>query len=174
MTRHLVSLAVTLTFGLGAASCANATDPATLTRNEIDGSAYSISVAKGTYDWEEASHEGVRGTIRNVTDRELYSNLGDAMVIGAEQQMLYVANFSDGVVERRTSATSWTRVPSLTMVEGTRFVVLRPGQSYTFIAPVAGTPQSGTFRIGISFRSTINDEEPAETGTSYSPAFTIR
>jgi hypothetical protein len=60
------------------------------------------------------------------------------------------------------------------MVEGTRFVVLRPGQSYRFIAPVSGTPQTGTFRVAVSFRSTINDEEPATTGTSYSPTFTIR
>jgi hypothetical protein len=179
MTRHLVSLALTCALGgalgaLGAlGACASATDPATVTRTVIDDSALDITLAKSSYGWEEASHEGVRGTIRNVSESAVYSNVGDAMLIAEEQETLYLAS-ADGVVERQASSTSWTRVPGLPMVEGTRFVVLRPGRSYHFIAPVSGTPQTGTFRVGVTFRSTIADEEQARTGTSYSPTFTIR
>ena len=172
MTRHLVSLALTFALGGALGACASATDPATVTRTEIDDSALDITLAKSSYGWVETSHEGVRGTVRNVSEAVVYSNVGDAMLISEEQETLYLSS-ADGVVERQTS-TTWTRVPGLPMVEGTRFVVLRPGRSYHFIAPVSGTPQTGTFRVGVSFRSTIADEEPAQTGTSNSPTFTIR
>jgi hypothetical protein len=167
--RHLVSLALAAALG----ACANATDPAAITTSEVDGSSLEITPAKASYGWNEVTQGGVRGTIRNVSDVPLYSNLGDAMSSSEEQEMLYLAS-ADGGVERQTSATAWTRVASPPMIEGSRYVLLRPGQTYQFMAPLTGPGEGGTFRVAVSFRSTLNDEEQAAEGTSYSPTFSIR
>jgi hypothetical protein len=65
-------------------------------------------------------------------------------------------------------------VETAVAIEGTRFVLLRPGQEYHFIAHVAGTPRSGTYRISVAYRSTMNDEDRATIDAGSSPGFEIR
>jgi hypothetical protein len=65
-------------------------------------------------------------------------------------------------------------VETAVAIEGTRFVLLRPGQEYHFIAHVAGTPRLGTYRISVAYRSTMNDEDRATINTGSSPGFEIR
>src|SRR6185503_9592823 len=120
-----------------------------------------------------ASSDGIRGTIRNTSDQMLFSAIGDAMIGSAEQDLLLISNFSDGKVERLVGSDAWTRVPTLTSIEGTRLVLLRPGREYRFIGQLSGTPQVGTHRVSISYRTTLGDEAAAQTSTDYSPPFEV-
>ena len=87
---------------------------------------------------------------------------------------MWVAHGSDGAVERRTGENVWVRAETAVAIEGTRLVLLRPGQEYQFIAHVSGTPRPGNYRVGLTYRSTMNDEDRAITGIGYSPGFDIR
>ena len=155
------------------AACDSATDTPPLT-NEITASSVFVTVDKATYTWEEASTQAIRGKIQNVSESPVYSRIGDAFNSSLEQDPLLIAHGSDGSVERRTEQNGWDRVETAVAIEGTRFVLLRPGQEYHFIAPVAGTPRSGTYRISVAYRSTMNDEEPATITIGSSLGFEIR
>ena len=81
---------------------------------------------------------------------------------------------SDGAIERKNGQNVWAAVETAVAIEGTRFVLLRPGQEYHFIAHVSGASRPGTYRVSITYRSTINDEERATIGRDYSAGFDIR
>jgi hypothetical protein len=139
--------------------------------------ALSIQLDKTSYTPSEASAnggEGIRGTIRNNDSRSYYTRLGDAFAAGEEQEQLYIAGFSDGALERETASASWAAVQAPLLVEGVRFVILKPGRTYRFIANATGDVQPGNYRITVSYRSTIADEEPAVTGKDVSAVFQIR
>ena len=163
-------LAGWLFFGSALSACATASDPL----GKVGPGSLAIEPEKSSYTWSEASADGIRGTIRNTSDRILYSKIGDAFLISVDQDPLLIANFSDGAVERQVAADSWARVPTLYSIEGVRFVVLRPGQTYHFLGQVSGTPQVGTYRVAISYRTSINDEQPSASFTDHSATFTVR
>lgn len=159
-----------LFFASALTACATASDPL---GNPSPGS-LAIEPEKSSYTWSEASADGIRGTIRNTSDRILYSRIGDAFLISVDQDPLLIANLSDGAVERQIGSDTWARVPTASSIEGVRFVVLRPGQTYHFIGQLSGTPQDGMYRVAISYRTSINDEEPSRSFTDHSPAFAVR
>jgi hypothetical protein len=169
MSRFVVGFICTV--ALVACGTSTGTDPLA---NQFAAGTVVITVDKATYTWDEASTAGVRGTIQNTSDRTVYSNIGDAFNGSMEQDPVLIAHGSDGTVERQVGADAWVRSETAIAIEGTRFVMLRPGQAYHFIAPLAGTPRTGTHRIAVAYRSTINDEERATVGTGRSASFEIR
>jgi hypothetical protein len=155
------------------ASCSGPVE-STEQKSQIVAGTVVVTVAKSTYTWDEASTDGVRGTLKNTSDATIYSKIGDGFNSAIEQDPLYISQFSDGSVERSVGTNEWVKAETAILIEGTRFIVLRPGQSYEFIAPVSGSRQAGTYRIAVTHRSTINDEERATVHTSYSTSFEIR
>jgi hypothetical protein len=170
MRQYLVSLL------LAAISTSCADHAALAPSPPLTTGALSIQLDKMSYAASEASGNGggIGGTIRNNDTRSYYTKLGDAFIAGEEQEQLYIAAFSDGALERETPSASWAMVQGPMLVEGVRFVILRPGRMYRFIATATGDVQPGNYRISVSYRSTIADEEPAVTGKDVSPVFPIR
>ena len=154
-------------------ACSSSHDPVSVA-NQLTAGDVAISVDRTSLTWDEASTDGIRGTVRNTSDHVVYSNVGDAFNAAIEQDPLLIVDYSDGAVERQVSASTWTHVSTAVAIEGTRFVALQPGATYHFIANVTGTPHAGTHRISLSYRSTINDEEHATFATTHSPGFEIR
>ena len=169
MRHYLVSL-------LLAAISTSCADHAALAPKPLTTGALSIQLDQTSYTTSEASGNGggIRGTIRNNDSRPYYTKLGDAFGGGEEQDQLYIAAFSDGALERETPSASWSAVQAPLLIEGVRFVILKPGRTYRFIATATGDVQPGNYRISVSYRSTIADEEPAVTGKDVSSVFLIR
>ena len=115
-----------------------------------------VTMDKATYTWEEAQTQGIRGKIKNTGSSPVYSSIGDAFNSSLEQDPLLIAQGSDGAIERKNGENVWAAVETAVAIEGTRFVLLRPGQEYRFIAHVAGVRRPGTYRVSITYRSTIN------------------
>jgi hypothetical protein len=152
-------------------ACASASEPR-LAPSAQDGD-LSITLDKARYTIEEARAVGVRGTVRNTSDHTVYSKVGDAMILGSDQQLLIFGDGSDGALERRASSDTWTHVPTLFSVEGSSFVELRPGETYHFVSQLAGTPSAGTHRAALTYRTTVNDETQGPIFTAHSAAFAI-
>jgi hypothetical protein len=167
--RFVVAVGLTVV----AMSCSTPVDT-TEPNSQIAAGTVVITLDKSSYTWEEASTDGVRGTLRNTSDATIYSRLGDAFNGAIEQDPLFISHGSDGSVERSAGTNQWLKADMAILIEGTRFIVLRPGQSYQFIAPLSGAARQGTYRIAVTHRSTINDEERAAVNTSYSAIFEIR
>ena len=169
MRHYLVSLLLATI----SSACA---DGAAVGPSGLTTGAPSIQLDKTSYTAAEASGNGggIRGTIVNNDSRSYYTKLGDAFGGGEEQDQVYIAAFSDGALERETPSASWTVVQGPLLVEGVRFVILRPGRTYRFIANATGDVQPGNYRISVTYRSTIADEEPAVTGKDLSGVFPIR
>jgi hypothetical protein len=154
-------------------SCSTPVD-STEPNSQIAAGTVVITLDKSTYTWNEASTEGVRGTLRNTSDATVYSKLGDAFNSAIKQDPVFISYGSDGSVERSAGSDQWLKAETAILIEGTKFIMMRPGESYQFIAPLSGTAQSGTYRIAVTHRSTMNDEERAAVKTSYSANFEIR
>jgi hypothetical protein len=145
--RHPLALSLTLAALLGSCS-SDASGPLIQTSSSL-----TITIEKASYTWDEVhvgSGPGVRGTITNVSDRTFTARLGDGFA-GEEQDLLYVANGSDGALER-AEGSAWIAVSGAQLIEGVRQVTLRPGRTYGFIAQPSGEKRTGTYRIVVTFR----------------------
>jgi hypothetical protein len=156
------------------AACGTASEP-TGSRHAVDNAVLSIQVEKSSYTWTEATTggNGIRGTIRNTSDRDYYAKLGDAFNGSVDQEPLHIANFSDGTVERETAPGTWISVPGAHLIEGVSVVALRGGRTYDLIAHVSGEPRAGTHRIAVTYRTSL-DDLAAPSFRSTSPSFQIR
>lgn len=133
-----------------------------------------VALQKTSFTRDEASvatGAGVRGTITNTSDRTLFAKLGDAFNSAAEQDPVYVAVGSDGMLER-LEGSSWVGVTSAHLVEGVRAIELRPGKAYTFVAHASSAITAGTYRVTIAYRASANAS--AASGTVSSPTFAIQ
>jgi hypothetical protein len=123
-----------------------------------------VSVEKSSYARSDlditAGGTGVRGTIRNVGERVLYSNVGDGFNGSLDQDPVHVSNGSDGALER-AEGSQWVTVAGAQMIEGTRVVAFRPGRSYTVIAYAGGAVPAGTYRLSIRVRESVDAQQPS-------------
>ncbi|HZI29133.1 MAG TPA: hypothetical protein VFD64_13280 [Gemmatimonadaceae bacterium] len=160
--------------GVAVTACDAPTDTLPLTNAITAPGTVVVTVDRATYTWEEAQTQGIRGKIKNTGSSPVYSSIGDAFNSSLEQDPLLIAYGSDGAIERKNGENVWAAVETAVAIEGTRFVLLRPGQEYHFIAHVAGASRPGTYRVSVTYRSRINDEERATIGVDYSAGFDIR
>jgi hypothetical protein len=93
-------------------------------------------------------NSGVRATLTAAPDKPYYAKLGDAFNGASEQNPLYVAEGSDGVVERQ-SGDGWVKAASGVLTEGVREVVLAPGKTYTVLTTFSPPIETGTYRLTV-------------------------
>jgi hypothetical protein len=129
-----------------------------------DKSAYSRA------DLDPGSGQGIRATLVGSSEKSFYSRLGDAFNGAVDQNPLFVAEGSDGTLERQSGGT-WVKTAGVPLVEGVREIVISPAKSYTVIAPASAPIQAGTYRLTIKIRDVAGG---AVTATIASPAFEVR
>jgi hypothetical protein len=162
----------TLTLALAAAAaCSSET-----LQPELDDAAVAaleITVPKAAYTHAEldvGSGPGLRARIVNQTGQAYYSRLGDAFNGAVEQDPVWVANGSDGALQRADGA-SWVAVDGVFLIEGIREVRLGAGKSYELIAHTPASAPAGRYRVVVSYRSAPGG---AVTGRAASAAFEVR
>jgi hypothetical protein len=142
-------------FKLGAAAflvaCSGSTSE--LPRSDLAANGLSVAVERTAYSIAEVSPggTGIHATLTADGDKPLYARLGDAFNGAVDQNPLYAAEGSDGVVERQ-SGGAWVKVSTGILVEGVREVVLTPGKTYTLVGNLAPPVQPGTYRLKVSVR----------------------
>jgi hypothetical protein len=138
----------------------------------------SIKTDKHSYRWEpdDLTTSGlIYATLKNESDSTLYAMMGDGFNSSIDQQNLYVAQGTGGYIQRQHADGWWEVMPRGWIIEGTRFIALRPGESYRLSAPVhewSGT-ETGVFRFEVEYFDRIEPEPGALPFVDYSNAFTI-
>jgi hypothetical protein len=137
-----------------------------------------ISAQKVEYTWgseDLGASRQIEATVFNHSDRAYYARLGDGFNSSLDQEILFVAEGTGGFIERNKSDDSWRAMPRGMLIEGTRFVALRPQKSYRLLAYLGSWQgnETGQFRIKIEYFDR-NDPPPGTAPkVDYSHAFTI-
>ena len=129
-----------------------------------DKSAYSRA------DLDPGTGQGVRATLIGSSEKSFYSRLGDAFNGAVDQDPLFVAEGSDGALERQSGGT-WVKAAGVPLVEGVREIVITRAKSYSVIAHASAPIQAGTYRITIKIRENAGG---AVSATIASPPFEVR
>jgi hypothetical protein len=140
---------------------------------DISPSGLTLTTEKSTYsraDLDPGTGPGVRATLVGSSAKAYYSRLGDAFNGALDQNPLFVAEGSDGAVERQSGGT-WAKVAGVPLVEGVREIVITPAKSYSVIAHASAPIQAGTYRITIKIRDAAGG---AVSATIASPPFEVR
>ena len=134
---------------LALVACASTTSDSALS-TEISSSGLSLATDKATYSVAEVGpgSAGIRATLTAAPDKPYYAKLGDAFNGAIDQNPVYIAEGTDGVVERQ-SGTGWVKATGGVLVEGVREVVLSPGKTYSVFALLSTPVQPGTYRLTI-------------------------
>ena len=130
-------------------ACASTTSDSPLS-TEISSAGLSLATDKPTYSIDEVGpgSAGIRATLTAAPDKPYYAKLGDAFNGATDQNPVYIAEGTDGVVERQ-SGSSWVRATGGILVEGVKEVVLSPGKIYSVFALLSAPVQPGTYRLTI-------------------------
>lgn len=163
--------------------CAQSTSPsakdeARIAPQEIGAGALDIKTERTEYSWRAedlGSSRLVSATLVNQTNQTYYANLGDALLASIEQVDLHVAHGSNGHLEQWQTGDSWRELPAGVLIEGVRFVVLQPQQSYHLLAHLYSLQgnEIGAFRIRIEYFDRIDPPEGATPRVDYSNVFSI-
>jgi hypothetical protein len=139
---------------------------------EIGANGLAVATNKTTYSVASLSSgaETIVATLTAAPAKPYYARIGDAFNGAADQNPVFIAEGSDGVVERQ-SGNGWVKVSSQVMAEGVREVVLNPGKSYSLIATVATPIQAGTYRLIVRVSEVAGG---ARTLAVQSPTFEVR
>jgi len=160
-----------MTIALAIVACGSTTEA--LQTAEFSPAGLTLSIDKSAYsraDLDPGSGNGVRATLVGSTEQPYYSRLGDAFNGALDQNPLFVAEGSDGSLERQ-SGGSWVKVVGVPLVEGVREVVISTSKSYSLIAHASPPIQAGTYRISLKLRGTAGGPVSA---TITSPPFEVR
>jgi len=146
--------------------------------SNVDGSGFlAIQTTKPVYSWNDDSSGfllTVEATIRNSSNRSFYARIGDAFNSSIDQEQLFVAQGSDGAIEKQLAATSWAVVESGILIEGVKVIAIRAGETYELFGLVAGARSTGTFRIRLDYADRPEGEPGRQTYRDYSNEFVIR
>jgi len=139
---------------------------------EISAGGLSLATDKTTYSIADVSpgSAGIRATLTAAPDKPYYAKLGDAFNGAVDQNPLYIAEGTDGLVERQ-SGNSWVKASGGVLVEGVREVVLSPGKTYSVFALLSTPIQTGTYRLTINASETAGG---AKTLVVRSATFEVR
>ena len=152
-----------------AAACGTIIEPTT----EVGDANFEITVNPADIEHVQGSNTvSVRATVKNVSTRDFYANVGDGFNSAPEQDPIFAALGTHAVIERLHGADTWASAAAGVLVEGSRFVVLRAGKSYTLHSSVDALP--GTYRIRFSYSDRNNDESASLPFQDYSATFTVQ
>jgi hypothetical protein len=127
---------------------------------ELSDTGFSLATEKTTYSVADLAPgaAGIRATLTAARDKPYYARLGDAFNGAADQDPLYLAEGSDGVVERQSGDT-WVKISSGILVEGVREVVLTPGKTYSLFVTFSPPVQTGTYRLTVFVRASSGGDQ---------------
>src|SRR5215208_8002839 len=97
-----------------------------------DATTPTVTTDKSVYtraDMDISTGQGVHATLVASPVKAYYARLGDAFNSAVDQNPLYVAEGSDGMLERQ-SGESWVKIQGSILVEGVREVVIAPNKTY--------------------------------------------
>ena len=135
----------------------------------------TIQTDQTEYSWSSNPAEwlGVNGTLRNNSHRTLYARIGDAMNVSMDQELLYVAENADGIVEKQVAPRLWSPVRTGPLIEGAKIIAIRSGQTYRLTGNLA--PRStGTHRIRLDYSDQPQFEPGQQRFRDFSNKFVIR
>ncbi len=115
---------------------------------------------------------GLEATLKNTTNQTLYANIGDGFNSAEEQDPLSTSSGSDAVVEGRGANDVWSPLIQGQMIEGTKYVALKPGKTYRLHSVIGAPSFRGQARIRVRYSNT-----PNATGTvaiDYSNVFEVQ
>jgi len=131
------------------------------------------------YSWtpdDLGSSRQIQATIRNTSDRTYYAKLGDGFNSSIDQDDLFIADGTNGFIEKFNPNGSWSAMPRDLLIEGTRFVALRPQKNYQLkAAPLYfwRGDEIGQFRIKVEYFDRIDPSPEISPKMDYSNVFTI-
>ncbi len=146
---------------------------------QINGSgALQIKTEREDYSWRAedlGSNRLIAATLVNNSDQTFYAILGDAFIANLEQEVLHVAEGSHGHIEQWQASDSWHELPRGILIEGVRFVALRPQQSHRLLAHLYSLQgnETGEFRLRVEYFDRIDPPEGATPRRDYSNVFAI-
>lgn len=139
-----------------------------------------ISVQKSEYQWtpeDLGASRQIQATIRNNSTLTYFSKLGDGFNSSIDQDNLFVADGSGASIERFNPDGMWSAMPRDLLIEGTRFVALRPQTSYRLTAAplyLWRGDESGQFRFKVEYFDRVDPSPEISPKVDYSNIFTIR
>lgn len=131
-----------------------------------------IQTRQDAVSWGALSSTGAEATIYNASSSTFYTNIGDAFNGADEQDPLLTSAGSDAVVQIRASDGAWIDATESVLIEGTKYVKLKPGKRYRLLGFASGPVYSGPARIQLDYR-----DRPSTSGmafTDYSNIFTVQ
>lgn len=165
-------VAVLLTIGIaGIAGCTTATAPRNLDTNDA---AHNFRIVLDQSEYRRSADERllIAATVTNSSpDVDFYANVGDGFNAALEQSNIFAARGTHAWIERRTADAGWQDATTSVLIEGSRVVVLRAGQSYRLVGDIA--PIQGIYRIRLDY-SPVDDSSPPPPLHDYSATFRVR
>lgn len=149
-----------------------------LTGYENAGGNLEITTPKTEYTWSPedlGASRQIEAAVFNQSDRTYYAKLGDGFNGSLDQETLFVAEGTGGFIERHEPDGSWRAMPRGMLIEGTRFVALRPQKNYRLISSLYNWrgDESGQFRIKIEYFDQIDPPPGNSLRVDYSQIFRI-
>lgn len=172
MLRRIVSASL-MTASL---ACANGSDPVALRNREVHSGFLVITPSRTSYDWNETTTNGtgIVATVKSSSTTTFYAKLGDAFNSALDQPDIFAAEGSSGFIERTGDGINWSQAERAFLVEGVRYIAIRPNQIYTLRAFSSGTKVTGTYRLRIDYQDALDVAGPTRMYRDNSPTFTLR
>ncbi|MFN8573651.1 MAG: hypothetical protein U0132_16470 [Gemmatimonadaceae bacterium] len=115
---------------------------------------------------------GFEATVRNTGATTVFANVGDAFNSAVEQNPIYTSMGSDAIVEVESNPGTWSSITFSVMVEGTRYIALKPGKTYRLISMADVGAFRGQGRVRVQYNSSADGSGNAFV--DYSNTFEIR
>ena len=145
---------------------------------EITAGNLSIRTQKSEYTWgpyDLGSSRQIEAIFLNNSKETYYARLGDRFNSDIDQADLFVAEGSNGFIEKFELDGSWRFMPRGVLIEGTRFVELRPEKSYRLFTYLPWQEkETGNFRIKLEYYHQIDPPPDANPLIDYSNIFSIK
>jgi hypothetical protein len=137
-----------------------------------------ITTQRAEYTWgpeDLGASRQIEATVFNHSDRTYYAKLGDGFNSSLNQETLFVAEGTGGFIERDESDGSWRAMPRGMLIEGTRFVALRPQKNYRLMTSLYNWrgDETGQFRIKIEYFDQMDPPPGSSPHVDYSQVFEI-
>lgn len=135
----------------------------------------TILTEMNTYTWDESGYLLIKAKLTNTSTDTFYASLGDRINSSIDQEQLFVAEGSDGYIEKLEPDDSWLQKERGILYEGVRAVAIRPTKEYLVQAFVLWPNRdTGKFRIRIDYYHQIDSTKNKPQLVAYSNTFIIQ
>lgn len=161
--------------------CSKDDNPIVASASDEEYNKLSINTDSTIYTWQEDESKNyiyIQGTISNGSDTVFYSRIGDGFG-PLEQELLYIASFSDGYIEKYSESDDFWKERELNffLQEGVRVVPIRPSQDYSILCRLSKNideDETGKYRIRIEYYDINNPDSTVIPFLDYSNTFELQ